>query len=256
MTGYAEARDHPDLEGTSRLSPHLHAGEISPREIWHAVGEASGGKGAWRESRFLAEIAWREFAHHLLYHFPQTPLQPLRPGFERIARSTDAQALAAWRQGRTGYPIVDAGLRQLWQTGWMHNRVRMIVASFLVKDLLIAWQEGARWFWDTLVDADLASNTLGWQWSAGCGADAAPYFRVFNPVSQGRKFDAGGDYVRRHVPELARLPDQWIHEPWRAPPEVLAQAGIVLGRHYPHAIVDHGVARQRALAALKEQPIL
>jgi deoxyribodipyrimidine photo-lyase len=184
---YGDQRNRPDLIGTSRLSPHLHFGEISPRQIWSALQHHAGAAGGtdWRASQFLTEVGWREFAHHLLYHFPQTPLLPLREDFNQFPWRKDAAFLAAWQKGGTGYPIVDAGMRELWATGWMHNRARMIVASFLVKDLLLSWTEGARWFWDTLVDADLAQNTLGWQWTAGCGADAAPYFRVFNPMSQG-----------------------------------------------------------------------
>ena len=170
---------------------------------------------------YSSELGWREFAHHLLFHFPHTPEKPLRKEFAAFPWEADQKNLSAWQRGRTGYPIVDAGMRELWHTGWMHNRVRMIVASFLVKDLLIPWQHGAAWFWDTLVDADLANNTLGWQWTAGCGADAAPYFRVFNPVSQGEKFDPSGEYVRRWVPELNRLPNAWIHKPWEAPPGCL-----------------------------------
>jgi deoxyribodipyrimidine photo-lyase len=184
--------------------------------------------------------------------FPHTPVAALDPSMEWFPWVNDAAALRAWQRGRTGFPIVDAGMRELWTTGWMHNRVRMVVASFLVKDLLIDWRHGARWFWDTLVDADLANNTLGWQWAAGCGADAAPYFRVFNPVLQGEKFDADGDYVRRWVPELAKLDAKWIHAPWLAPPRVLASAGIELGRTYPRPIVDHAEARARALAALQQ----
>lgn len=244
---YGAARDIPGIEGTSRLSPHLHFGELSPRQIWHAA-RLSGLPG-WRESRYLTEVGWREFAHHLLYHFPHTPTEPLRREFGRFPWKENAAFLTAWQRGRTGYPIVDAGMRELWATGWMHNRVRMIVASFLVKDLLISWTEGAWWFWDTLVDADLAQNTLGWQWTAGCGADAAPYFRVFNPSGQGEKFDAEGDYVRRWCPELARVPKQWLHRPWEAPAETLAAAGVVLGRDYPRPIVDHAAARNFALEA-------
>jgi deoxyribodipyrimidine photo-lyase len=203
---------------------------------------------------FLAEIGWREFAHHLLFHFPATPGAPLREEFAHFpwADDPDGGKLRAWQRGRTGYPIVDAGMRQLWQTGWMHNRVRMVVASFLVKHLRLPWTHGAAWFWDTLVDADLAANTLGWQWSAGCGADAAPYFRIFAPVLQGVKFDGDGDYVRRWVPELARLPAEHIHAPWEAPMQVLADAGVRLGENYPHPIVDHATARAEALAALKK----
>ncbi len=250
---YAQARDHPARAGTSRLSPHLHFGEITPRQIWHSVGSharaLNAPEGAWRASRFIAELGWREFAHHLIYHFPAAPAEPLRPDFKRFPWRKDAAALKDWQKGRTGYPIVDAGMRELWSTGWMHNRVRMIVASFLVKDLLLSWTDGASWFWDTLVDADLAQNTLGWQWTAGCGADAAPYFRVFNPTSQGEKFDPAGDYVRRWCPELARVPAQWLHRPWEAPPEILRDAGVRLGVDYPEAIVDHTTARLAALSA-------
>jgi deoxyribodipyrimidine photo-lyase len=251
--GYAEDRNRPDLPGTSRLSPHLHFGEIGPREVFHALAAAAGGssrRAAWRQSAFLAELGWREFAYHLLYHFPATPHEPLRANFARFPWADDPEGLRAWQQGSTGYPIVDAGMRELWSTGWMHNRVRMIAASFLVKDLLLPWTCGAGWFWDCLVDADLASNTLGWQWVAGCGADAAPYFRVFNPVLQGRKFDPEGAYVRRWVPELAQVPTEWLHAPWEAPGTVLADAGVRLGTHYPGPIVDHESARRRALAAL------
>ncbi len=244
---YADARDIPAEDGTSRLSPYLHFGQVGPRE---AVARAlSGNPGKGRET-FVRELVWREFAYHVLYHFPDTPRQPLQDAFRRFPWRTDKAALRAWQQGRTGYPIVDAGMRQLWETGWMHNRVRMVVASFLVKHLLLPWQAGACWFWDTLVDADLASNTLGWQWAGGCGADAAPYFRIFNPMTQGSKFDGGGDYVRRFVPELAELPAKHIHTPWEAPPDVLRRAGVRLGDTYPEPIVDHREGRERALGAL------
>ncbi len=248
---YTDKRNRPDLRGTSRLSPYLHFGEISPRQIWHATRQHAekNGIATWRTSQFLAEVGWREFAHHLLHHFPHTPAESLREDFKRFPWRKDAAFLKAWQRGRTGYPIVDAGMRELWTTGWMHNRVRMIVASFLVKDLLLSWREGAAWFWDTLVDADLAQNTLGWQWTAGCGADAAPYFRVFNPVSQGEKFDPKGDYVRKWCPELARLPDEWLHQPDKAPPEVLTRAGVELGRNYPAPMVSHAIAREVALEA-------
>jgi len=251
---YTEQRNRPDLPGTSRLSPHLHFGELGPRQVWHALKAWATRRGlpeaTWRGSQFLAEIGWREFAHHLLFHFPHTPTEPLRLEFARFPWRRNPDGLRAWQRGRTGYPIVDAGMRELWTTGWMHNRVRMIVASFLVKDLLVDWRAGARWFWDTLVDADLASNTLGWQWTAGCGADAAPYFRIFNPVSQGMKFDPSGDYVRRWVPELARLPAEWIHRPWEGPAGVLAGAGVTLDVNYPRPIVSHAIAREVALEAL------
>jgi deoxyribodipyrimidine photo-lyase len=251
FAAYGEARNRPDVVGTSRLSPHLHFGELSPRQVWHTLRshaeQRSLTTATWRGSQFLAEVGWREFAHHLLFHFPHTPTEPLRPEFAGFPWRKDAAWLQAWQRGRTGYPIVDAGLRELWSTGWMHNRVRMIVASFLVKDLLLDWREGARWFWDTLVDADLASNTLGWQWTAGCGADAAPYFRVFNPVSQGEKFDPNGNYVRRWVPELAELPVTLVHRPWEAPAGLLARAKIRLDETYPRPIVSHAIAREVAL---------
>jgi len=252
LEDYALERDRPALRGTSRLSPHLHFGEIGPRQVWHAIRRSAQRQGrhrSWRDSRFLLELGWREFAHHLLYHFPHTPELPLRAGFERFPWQLDSTAFAAWRRGATGYPIVDAGMRELWQTGWMHNRVRMIAGSFLVKDLLLPWGAGARWFWDTLVDADLASNTLGWQWVAGCGADAAPFFRIFNPLTQGVRFDPAGAYVRRWVPELAALPDDWLHRPWAAPAGVLRAAGVRLGETYPHPLVEHAAARKSALEA-------
>jgi len=240
---YAVGRDRPDLAGTSRLSPHLHFGEITPRQIWHAAGSRDAGP-------YLRQIIWREFAYHLLVTYPQTPSQPLRPEFRGFPWRVDEAGLRAWTRGATGYPLVDAGMRELWRTGWMHNRVRMVAASFLVKHLLIPWQEGAAWFWDTLVDADLANNTMGWQWTAGCGADAAPYFRIFNPVLQGEKFDPQAAYVRRWVPELAALPDAFIQQPWNAPPLALRSAGVRLGESYPTPLVHHDTARKRALAAL------
>jgi deoxyribodipyrimidine photo-lyase len=256
MDDYQKRRDVPAVEGTSRLSPHLHFGELTPRQIWAAVEEASRTSGVMPRSRgafvFLGEVGWREFAHHLLWHFPHSAEAPLRPEYGDFPWRRDEAVLRAWQQGRTGYPIVDAGMRQLRRTGWMHNRVRMIVASFLVKQLLQPWSEGAAWFWDTLVDADLANNTLGWQWSAGCGADAAPYFRIFNPVLQGEKFDPAGDYVRRWVPELARVPAETIHQPWSTAPLALAAAGVALGHDYPHPIIAPGEGRARALAALAE----
>ncbi len=248
---YAERRDCPGASGTSRLSPFLAHGQLGPRQVWaaaHSTGAADG-KGGYT---FLKELAWREFAHHLLVHFPQTPTEPLNDAYRHFPWEPDEAALAAWQRGRTGYPIVDAGMRELWRTGWMHNRVRMVVASLLVKHLLQPWQEGARWFWDTLVDADLANNTLGWQWSAGCGADAAPYFRIFNPMLQGEKFDPDGAYVRRWVPELADLPDRHIHTPWAAPDAVLRKAGVRLGETYPRPVIEHAAGRRRALAALQE----
>ncbi len=257
INNYADIRNIPAAAGTSRLSPHLHFGEIGPRQVWAAVQALSKDSGVFPPSPgaqvFLNEIGWREFAHHQLFHFPYTPGRPLREEFGRFPWADDVGGvkLRAWQRGRTGYPIVDAGMRELWHTGWMHNRVRMVVASFLVKHLRLPWQRGAEWFWETLVDADLANNTLGWQWSAGCGADAAPYFRIFAPVTQGEKFDPDGAYVRRWIPELARLPDKYLHAPWTAPENVLKAAGVDLDGDYPRPIVDHATARTEALAAFK-----
>lgn len=250
LLGYGEARDRPAEDGSSRLSPYLHHGALSPRQVWHAVN-AWVRNGAMRRAAdaFLRQLAWREFSYHLLYHRPDTPTAPLKAAFSAFPWRDDAEALRRWQRGQTGYPLVDAGMRQLWQTGWMHNRVRLLVASFLTKDLLLPWQEGARWFWDTLVDADLANNTMGWQWSAGSGADAQPFFRIFNPTTQGARYDPGGAYVRRWVPELARVPIRYLHRPWTAPAAVLAEAGVHLGDTYPIPLVDHQAARARALAA-------
>lgn len=251
LADYASGRERPYLAGTSRLSPHLHFGELSPRRLWHAVRQCveenrPPGIGPNAEA-FLRQLLWREFAHHLLYHFPHTTQEPLRPEFARFPWSEDPGRLRAWQRGRTSIPLVDAGMRELWATGWMHNRVRMIVASLLVKNMMIPWTVGARWFWDTLVDADLANNTLGWQWVAGCGADAAPFFRIFNPLAQGARFDPQGDYVRRWVPELSRLPAEWIHRPHQAPGEVLNQAGVVLDGDYPRPVVNLESSRRTAL---------
>ncbi|MGD8310060.1 MAG: deoxyribodipyrimidine photo-lyase, partial [Chromatiales bacterium] len=248
LDAYADARERPAVVGTSRLSPRLHFGELSPRQVWwRAVREDSPGGEA-----FLRELGWREFAHHLLHHSPETLERPMDRRFEAFPWREDPEALRAWQSGRTGIPLVDAGMRELWHTGWMHNRVRMVVASLLTKNLRIHWLEGARWFWDTLVDADLANNTLGWQWVAGCGADAAPYFRIFNPVTQGQRYDPEGAYVRRWVPEIGRLPDRWVHRPWQAPEKVLREAGIRLGSDYPEPIVDLKESRREALAAYEQ----
>ncbi|MCA9805356.1 MAG: deoxyribodipyrimidine photo-lyase [Cyanobacteria bacterium HKST-UBA02] len=250
--GYSTLRDLPARDGVSYLSPHLHFGEISPARIWIEASEVMtelSRQEAASAGVFLKELGWREFAHHILYHFPETAGRPLRSNFERFPWRDDSDNLLRWQKGLTGYPIVDAGMRQLWSTGWMHNRVRMIVASFLTKDLRISWLEGARWFYDTLVDADIANNTLGWQWAAGCGADAAPYFRIFNPILQGLKFDPEGEYVKEWVPELENQPTSYIHKPWEAPPLVLAAAGVELGANYPRPVVDHGTARNEALQA-------
>ncbi|MFT4551310.1 MAG: deoxyribodipyrimidine photo-lyase [Verrucomicrobiales bacterium] len=241
---YLDDRDTPSLDGTSALSPFLHSGQVGVREAWWKLGEGSAIDRGLRR-----QLIWREFAHHLLFHFPVTPLKPLRPEFEMFPWKEDAAALSRWQRGETGYPIVDAGMRQLWHTGWMHNRVRMIVGSLLVKHLLVHWLEGAKWFWDTLVDADLANNTLGWQWIGGCGADAAPYFRIFNPMTQGEKFDTDAAYVRQWVPELKRLPDKFIHRPWEMGELELSGLGVVLGLDYPLPVIGHTEGRQQALDA-------
>ncbi len=252
LATYRDRRDRADLAATSALSPWLAAGDIGPRQVLNAVIDAARRDPEVTDQsveKFAAELGWREFSWHLLFHFPTLPEVNFRAEFDAFPWRDDAPALRAWQRGLTGYPLVDAGMRQLWTTGWMHNRVRMVAASFLAKHLMIHWREGEAWFRDTLVDADPASNAAGWQWVAGSGADAAPFFRIFNPVLQGERFDPAGDYVRRYVPELARLPADWIHQPWKAPPRVLAEAGVRLGASYPLPIVDHGEARSRALAA-------
>jgi len=253
LADYRRLRDAPGESGTSRLSPHLHFGEIGPRQLWYAVrfwlDRCAAGNPEDGGVAFLRELGWREFNQHLLYHFPTLPTANVDDRFDGFGWRDDKAGLAAWQRGLTGYPIVDAGMRELWQTGWMHNRVRMAAASFLVKHLLIDWRAGERWFWDTLVDADPANNAGNWQWVAGCGFDAAPYFRIFNPILQGERFDTDGAYVRRWVPEIAKLPDKYLHKPWEAPAAVLDEAGVILGETYPVPIVDHKAARARALDA-------
>ncbi len=246
LTSYATQRDVPGNVGTSRLSAALHFGDISPRRLL-ALVLAHGGEPT--TDPWVRELGWREFAYHLLYHFPHTTTQPLDQRFAQLPWRSAPEQLAAWQRGQTGIPLVDAGMRELWHTGWMHNRVRMVVASLLTKNLLLPWQLGAQWFWDTLVDADLAVNTASWQWTAGCGADAAPYFRVFNPVLQGERFDPTGVYVRRWCPELARLPDRVVHQPWAASAATLTAAGVRLGVHYPQPLVDLAASRREALSA-------
>lgn len=250
LTQYKEGRNYPSKNNVSRLSPHLHFGEISPHEVWHAAKQHIRVEG-WRKDgeTFLSELGWREFSHSLLYHFPDLPRKNLQKKFNAFPWRKDKKALTRWQQGQTGYPIVDAGMRELWETGYMHNRVRMIVGSFLVKNLMLHWHHGEDWFWETLVDADLANNSASWQWIAGCGADAAPYFRIFNPVTQGQKFDGDGEYVRRFVPELKTIPIKYLHNPWEAPEKVLADAGVKLGKDYPLPIVKLGDSRERALKA-------
>ena len=251
LAGYANGRDRPDQTFGSGLSPHLRFGEVSPRQVWHAARFAMAERPALSRDieKFLSELGWREFCRHLLFDVPDLAIRNLQPSFDAFPWKHDDAALAAWQRGQTGCPIVDAGMRELWRTGVMHNRVRMVVASFLVKHLLIDWREGEKWFWDTLVDADPGSNPANWQWVAGSGADAAPYFRVFNPILQGEKFDSEGAYVRRWVPELARLPANLIHRPWTATPIELKSAGVDLGKTYPEPIVDHSKGRERALKA-------
>jgi deoxyribodipyrimidine photo-lyase len=253
IDNYDEARNIPSVHATSRLSPYLAFGQISPKRIWSLT--------KWHENIhgnnkgieiFLSEVIWREFGYHHLYHFPEIASQSLLPQFHNFPWRDDKQALKAWQKGQTGYPIVDAGMRELYATGWMHNRVRMITASFLIKHLLIDWQIGEKWFWDTLLDADHASNVFGWQWVAGSGYSSAPYFRIFNPIIQGERFDTNGEYVKRWIPELAKMPKEYIHQPWLAPEYVLEKAGIVLGKHYPKPIVDHEFARNRALKAMSK----
>jgi deoxyribodipyrimidine photo-lyase len=252
---YADSRDYPDRSGTSRLSPYLRFGNISSRQIWHAAVVAANTAKNRTPSRnlekFQSELGWREFSYHLLYHNPDIALRNLQPTFDSMPWRDDPVALKAWQHGKTGYPIVDAGMRELWNTGWMHNRVRMVVASFLVKHLLIDWRKGESWFWDTLVDADPANNAVSWQWVAGSGADAAPYFRIFNPVLQGRKFDPEGTYVRRWIPELSNVPVSLIHSPWRHAPGLTDRKP----KHepdYAERIVDHDHARRRALESYQD----
>ena len=248
---YDTDRNRPDLERTSRLSPHLAFGEISPLQIWNAVhAQISAGNIIEKSAMtFLSEIAWREFSYNLIYHYTDIQTTPIKPNFANFPWRDDDHLFQRWTKGQTGIPIVDAGMRQLWRTGWMHNRVRMIAASFLTKNLLIDWREGERWFWDTLVDADAASNTASWQWVAGSGADAAPYFRIFNPVTQSEKFDPTGAYIRKYIPELRELPDKYIHAPWKASHAILDEAHITLDQTYPKPIVDLQTSRQRALDA-------
>ena len=250
---YREGRDFPARRSVSRLSPHLHFGEVSPRQVWHAAERAATAAGLEKQvEHFQRELGWREFSYSLLYHFPTLTQQNMNARFNEFPWTREQKMLEAWQKGETGFPLVDAGMRELWQTGYMHNRVRMVVGSFLVKNLRHHWLDGARWFWDCLVDADLANNSGGWQWVAGCGADAAPYFRIFNPITQSRKFDPEGDYIRRFVPELGDLPAKHLHEPAQAPADVLKAANVVLGETYPSPIVSHPETREEALQAYQQ----
>jgi deoxyribodipyrimidine photo-lyase len=256
LEAYAEERDDPSVAATSLLSPYLAVGALSPRQAFAALKAAQHGKHGGSPTRretsaekFLSELGWREFCYYQRFHWPDLAERNLRAAFDAMPWRRDAKGLRAWQRGLTGYPLVDAGMRDLWHTGWMHNRVRMVVASFVAKHLLVDWREGEAWFWDTLVDADGASNPANWQWVAGSGMDAAPYFRIFNPVLQGQKFDPRGIYVRQWVPELAGLPDKFIHQPWKASEAQLEEAGVRLGKDYPLPVVEHDMARQRALEA-------
>lgn len=245
---YKKGRDFPALGSVSRLSPYLHFGQISPHQVWHRVHQLPSDHNV---DHFCSELGWREFAYNLLYHNPKLPEENLVSKFDAFPWKKDEKSFAAWKKGQTGIPMVDAAMRELWETGFMHNRCRMIVASFLIKNLLIDWRSGQKWFWDCLFDADLANNSASWQWVAGCGADAAPFFRIFNPVTQGEKFDPEGKYIRKYVPELAGLPDRYLFAPWQAPEDVLRQSAVVLGKDYPYPIVDLKESRNRALQALE-----
>ena len=249
LLGYKEGRDFPSKDNISRLSPHLHFGEISPSQIWHEVGDVAHGSYQKDAVHFLRELVWREFSYYLLYYFNDLPTVNWQKKFDNFAWAHNARHLRLWQQGKTGIPLVDAGMRELWQTGFMHNRVRMVTASFLCKNLLLDWRLGASWFFDCLVDADVANNSASWQWVFGSGADAAPYFRIFNPTTQGEKFDPDGSYTKRFIPELQSLPLKYLFKPWAAPKEVLSKAGIILGKTYPKPIIDLSISRARALEA-------
>ena len=250
LNNYKEGRNFPSNQNVSQLSPHLHFGEVSPNQVWYRAKTKEGKLGIKKDlDHFLSELGWREFSFNLLYHFPFLPKENLQKKFDNFPWDNDKDKLKKWQKGLTGYPIVDAGMQELWQTGYMHNRLRMVVGSFLVKNLLLHWHHGERWFWDCLIDADLASNSAGWQWIAGSGADAAPYFRIFNPITQGQKFDPDGKYTRKYLPVLNDMPDKFLFNPWEAPEDVLRSAGVKLGENYPLPIVEIGSSRQKALEA-------
>lgn len=244
VNNYHIARDYPNIDGTSRLSPYLHFGQISPNQIYYTIKQLSENLGT---DCYIKELIWREFAYNLLYHNPTIQTKNLNHKFDRFSWQDNKELLVKWQQGQTGIPIIDAGMRELWQTGYMHNRIRMLVSSFLVKNLLIHWHHGEQWFFNTLFDADLASNSASWQWVAGCGTDAAPYFRIFNPVTQSEKFDAEGMYIRKYIPELNNLPNKYLFSPWTAPKEILNKCNIILGIDYPHPVIDLSESRQVAL---------
>lgn len=253
LNGYKLGRDFPAKEHTSRLSPHLHFGEISPAQIWHAVHSQGELHAPEKDiEHFVSEVLWREFSCYLLYHFNNLHCKNFNTKFDTFPWGNEKKLLQAWKKGLTGYPFVDAGMRELWQTGTMHNRVRMVVASFLVKNLNIHWHHGRDWFWNCLLDADLANNSASWQWVAGCGVDAAPYFRIFNPTTQGEKFDKQGEYTKKYVPELKNIPDKYLFKPWEAPEKILKSAGVILGETYPKPIVDLRLSREQALASYKQ----
>ena len=253
LNDYREGRNFPYNSKVSRLSPYLRFGQISPNVVWFmAKNHSVKIERAESLDTFLSELGWREFSYYTMYHFPELPVKNLQARFDKFPWHMEGSHLRAWEEGNTGFPLVDAGMRELWETGYMHNRVRMVVGSFLVKNLLIHWHHGQRWFWDCLVDADLASNSAGWQWVAGCGTDAAPFFRIFNPITQSEKFDAEGRYIRRFVPQLSKLSNKYIHAPWLASSEALDAAGVKLGDNYPHPIVDVKISRALALAAFEQ----
>ena len=245
---YKEGRNYPAKPYVSKLSPHIHFGEISPNQVWYMLKQEESNKNI---DHFMTELGWREFSYNQLYFNPDLRTKNLQTKFDIFPWKSDKDSLFAWQKGLTGVPIVDAGMRQLWQTGYIHNRVRMIAASFLVKNLLLHWHYGEQWFWDCLVDADLASNSASWQWVAGSGADAAPYFRIFNPVTQGQKFDSEGKYIRQYVPELERVPNKYLFNPWEAPENILQDSDVVLGKNYPNPIVDIKESRKEALNAFE-----
>lgn len=260
LYNYKEGRNFPTYPNFSQLSPYLHFGQISPVQIWHAAKDYGSGKvNAFNGTHipevdlnhFLSQLGWREFSYYLLWHFPHLPHENLQPKFNQFPWIDDQSLLRSWQMGNTGYPIVDAGMRELMQTHYMHNRVRMITASFLVKNLMIHWHYGRDWFWDQLYDADLANNSASWQWVAGCGTDAAPYYRIFNPVVQAKKFDPDGEYIKKYVPELSKLPVEFLAAPWLAPPEILVESDVILGKNYPTPIVDFNESRERALAGYR-----
>ena len=253
INDYKDGRNFPSKKNVSRLSPHLHHGEISPNTVWYEVKEKAETMDNYRNGdHYLSELGWREFSYNLLNFFPYLPKENLQKKFDNFPWEENNELLIKWQKGETGYPIVDAGMRELWKTGYLHNRVRMIVGSFLVKNLLLHWHHGQEWFWETLVDADLANNSASWQWVSGSGADAAPYFRIFNPVTQGEKFDPNGDYIKHYIPELKNLNGKFLYAPWEAPESVLQAANIELGKNYPNPIVDLKLSREKALAAFEK----